>query len=35
MFDPSVGQWLSEDPIMFQAGDPNLFCLSRNWSLPF
>lgn len=25
MYDPSVGRWLSQDPIGFQAGDPNLY----------
>jgi hypothetical protein len=24
MYDPSVGQWLEEDPILFAAGDANL-----------
>jgi hypothetical protein len=25
MLDPSVGRWLEEDPILFGAGDPNLY----------
>ncbi len=25
MYDPTVGRWLSQDPIGFQAGDPNLY----------
>jgi len=25
MFDPRIGRWLSEDPIGFQAADPNLY----------
>jgi uncharacterized protein RhaS with RHS repeats len=24
MYDPTIGQWISEDPIDFDAGDPNL-----------
>jgi uncharacterized protein RhaS with RHS repeats len=30
MFDPSVGRWLEEDPIQFQAGDANLYRDVRN-----
>ncbi|MGE3240458.1 MAG: RHS repeat-associated core domain-containing protein [Pirellulales bacterium] len=25
MYDPSIGRWLSEDPIGFEGGDPNLY----------
>jgi hypothetical protein len=25
MYDPTVGRWLSQDPIGFKAGDPNLY----------
>jgi hypothetical protein len=25
MYDPGVGRWLEEDPIGFDAGDPNLY----------
>ena len=25
MYDPTIGRWLSEDPIGFEAGDPNLY----------
>lgn len=25
MYDPTVGRWLNQDPIGFQAGDPNLY----------
>ncbi len=24
-YDPSIGRWLSKDPILFSAGDPNLY----------
>jgi RHS repeat-associated protein len=24
MFDPTTGTWIQEDPIGFEAGDPNL-----------
>ena len=25
MFDPTIGRWLEEDPMGFNAGDPNLY----------
>jgi hypothetical protein len=25
MLDPSIGRWTSEDPLLFDAGDPNLY----------
>lgn len=30
MFDPRIGRWLSEDPIGFRAGDPNLYRYAGN-----
>jgi uncharacterized protein RhaS with RHS repeats len=29
-FDPSIGRWLSEDPIGFTAADPNLYRYGGN-----
>jgi RHS repeat-associated protein len=29
-YDASVGRWLTEDPIGFGAGDPNLYCYVGN-----
>jgi RHS repeat-associated protein len=25
MYDPSIGRFISEDPLGFEAGDPNLY----------
>jgi RHS repeat-associated protein len=30
MYDPTVGRWISEDPIGFQAADPNLYRYALN-----
>jgi RHS repeat-associated protein len=30
MYDPTQGRWLSEDPIAFGAGDPNLYRYTGN-----
>ena len=30
MYDPTIGRWLSEDPIGFEAADPNLYRYVRN-----
>src|SRR5262245_38727627 len=30
MFDPTVGRWLQEDPIGFDANDPNLYRYVKN-----
>jgi hypothetical protein len=30
MYDPSIGRWLQEDPIGFDAGDVNLYCYVGN-----
>lgn len=35
MYDPTVGRWLSQDPIGFQAGDPNLYRYVGNDPLRF
>lgn len=33
MFDPTIGRWLQEDPIEFEAGDPNLYRYVENNAL--
>ena len=33
MYDPTVGRWLSEDPIGFEGGDANLHRYVRNTPL--
>jgi hypothetical protein len=30
MFDPRTGRWLTEDPLLFEAGDPNLYRYVEN-----
>jgi hypothetical protein len=30
MYDPTIGRWISEDPIGFQAADPNLYRYAGN-----
>src|SRR5262249_34496635 len=30
MYDPTVGRWLIQDPIGFEAGDPNLYRYVNN-----
>ncbi len=30
MYDPSVGRWLEEDPVGFDAGDANLYRYAGN-----
>jgi uncharacterized protein RhaS with RHS repeats len=30
MYDPTVGRWSTQDPLLFQAGDPNLYRYVQN-----
>jgi len=30
MYDPTIGRWISEDPVEFEAGDSNLFRYVKN-----